>query len=166
MPDELTHDVAALAARRWLHLPWQRPAIMECGLPDGTRADVLGLNLRTGRVHIIEVKVNRQDFVRGQKKFETYQQWSDLFYVAAPKDLVVAHELPKGVGLLTIESSNIYNNWHSTRVTKVARTDLMDDERRHQIERRVMGWLLSFYESRIGDDRMKTPQWPRQEWTP
>lgn len=166
--DALTHSQAQQAARRWLHLPWVRPAIIECGLPDGTRADVLGLNLRTGRIHIIEVKVNRQDFLRGREKFEHYRQWSDLFYVAAPEGLIAAHELPKGVGLLVIrEKSYGESMWQNTRVGRAARImNPLNDERRRQIEKRVLGWLLSFYESRLNEAMEAGLEWPKQDWTP
>lgn len=55
-------------------------SLSELPLPDGRRADVVGLG-RDGRIVIVEIKSGVADF-QSDRKWNDYIEWCDLFYFA------------------------------------------------------------------------------------
>lgn len=79
-----------LAAAGW-------STIEEMRLPDGRRADIVGL-LPDGSIHIVEIKSGVPDF-RADRKWPEYREFCDQLYfaidLATPADLI-----PEHVGLI------------------------------------------------------------------
>jgi hypothetical protein len=75
--------------------------LLEVSLPNGRRADLLGVD-RKGAIVIVEVKSSREDFVVDQKWGE-YQPFCDRFYFAVapefPRDI-----LPETPGLIIADA--------------------------------------------------------------
>ena len=80
---EVARGVTRLFCRRDLF------AICEVPLPNGRRADLMGLGPK-GQIVIVEVKSGIEDF-RTDLKWHEYRPYCDLFYFA------VAPEFPQGV---------------------------------------------------------------------
>jgi hypothetical protein len=57
-------------------------AICEAPLPNGRRADMMGIDAK-GRLVIVEIKVSRADLL-GDGKWADYLDYCDLFYWAVP----------------------------------------------------------------------------------
>ena len=84
---ETTSAVTRGAARVMLALGYA--PLLEVGLPNGRRADILALGPR-GQIAIVEVKSSLEDF-RTDQKWGDYLPFCDSFYFA------VAPEFPKAV---------------------------------------------------------------------
>ena len=71
--------------------------IAEFPLPNGRRADVIGLS-ESGEVWIVEIKSNIEDF-RADQKWPEYREFSDRLFFAVKPDFPVAI-LPEDTGLI------------------------------------------------------------------
>ncbi|WP_265569562.1 MmcB family DNA repair protein [Sphingomicrobium nitratireducens] len=80
-------------------------AICEVPLPNGRRADLMGLD-RKGKLVIVEIKVARSDLV-GDAKWHDYLDYCDRFYWAVPPGLAAICEgeeyLPERAGLIVAD---------------------------------------------------------------
>ena len=74
-------------ARGVARLLWYRgiAAQREVALPDGHRADLLGVG-SDGRIWCVEIKVSADD-LRQDGKWQAYRAWCDLFCWAVPEKL-------------------------------------------------------------------------------
>lgn len=75
--------------------------LLEAGLPNGRRADVMALGPR-GDLLIVEVKSSIED-LRADTKWRDYLPYCDAFYFAVSPDFPRA-ALPQGPGLLVADS--------------------------------------------------------------
>lgn len=57
----------------------------EVSLPDGHRADLLGV-ARDGAIWCVEIKISAAD-LRQDRKWQSYRDWSDHFCWAVPEEL-------------------------------------------------------------------------------
>ena len=73
----------------------------EVTLPNGRRADLLGLD-RRGRVTIIEIKSSLEDF-RADQKWPEYLDYCDSFYFAVGVDFPL-DILPEEMGLIVADA--------------------------------------------------------------
>jgi hypothetical protein len=71
--------------------------VRELTLPDGHRADLVGLS-RDGAITIVEIKSGVADF-RTDQKWRAYRAWCDAFYFAVLPDFPVGI-LPDDTGLI------------------------------------------------------------------
>lgn len=80
-------------------------AICEMPLPNGRRADLMGVDSK-GCLLIVEIKVARADLV-GDSKWTDYLEYCDRFYWAVPPSLaaILEHErfLPREAGLIVAD---------------------------------------------------------------
>ena len=67
------------------------------------RFDALLINCRKQYVRGFEFKVNRNDFLQ-DKKWEKYLKYCNTFTFVCPPQVIKKGELPKGVGLVYVES--------------------------------------------------------------
>ncbi|MEI7931441.1 MAG: DNA repair putative endonuclease MmcB [Alphaproteobacteria bacterium] len=92
---EVTDAVTSGAARLFDALGYA--PLLEVGLPNGRRADIMALGPR-GQIAIVEVKSSLEDF-RVDLKWPEYLPYCDAFYFAVapefPRDI-----LPEGPGLV------------------------------------------------------------------
>lgn len=72
-------------------------ALTELSLKNGRRVDVIGIG-PDGRVHIVEIKSSRADFL-GDRKWPEYLVFADFFYFAVAADFP-EQLLPEGEGLI------------------------------------------------------------------
>ena len=96
---ETTLAVTKGAARLFADLGWA--PLLEVGLPNGRRADVMALGPK-GEIAIAEVKSSLEDY-RTDRKWHEYGEYCDRFYFA------VAPEFPKeilaeGPGLIVADA--------------------------------------------------------------
>jgi hypothetical protein len=95
---ETTSAVTRGAARLLLDLGYA--PLLEVGLPNGRRADIMALSPR-GRIVICEVKSGLEDF-RTDRKWGEYLPFCDLFFFAVapefPREI-----LPEGPGLMVAD---------------------------------------------------------------
>ena len=84
---ERTTQVRRATARLCLQLGWA--PVHEMTLPNGRRADLMGLGLK-GQIVIVEVKSGPQDF-KADFKWQEYRPYCDQFYFA------VAPEFPQSL---------------------------------------------------------------------
>lgn len=75
--------------------------ITEFPLPNGRRADIVGLD-RKGRIAIAEVKSSREDFV-ADAKWAEYLEFCDFFYFAVSEDFP-REILPDQCGLIVADA--------------------------------------------------------------
>lgn len=77
------------------------------------RLDAVAMDLWPSRglaLHGIEIKVSRNDWRKEKanpSKAEEIARFCDLFWIAAPKDLVPDHELPTAWGLLELDGKDL-----------------------------------------------------------
>ena len=76
---DVARGVTRLFARRQLFM------ICEVPLPNGRRADLMGLDAK-GKLVIVEIKVSRADLL-GDAKWRDYLDYCDAFYWAVPPQL-------------------------------------------------------------------------------
>jgi len=80
-------------------------AICEVPLPNGRRADLMGIDSK-GNLTIVEIKVAKADLL-GDCKWTDYLDYCDHFYWAVPADLVSIleheHYLPSEAGLIVAD---------------------------------------------------------------
>lgn len=67
------------------------------------RPDIWLVN-RDGKIIIIEVKSSRSDFT-SDKKWHIYRQFCDMMYFAIDGSYIDKDELPAGIGLMKLDSS-------------------------------------------------------------
>ncbi len=96
---EVTSAVTRGTARLLLALDW--PPLMEVGLPNGRRADLMAVT-RKGELIIIEVKSGLEDF-RTDGKWPEYAPWCDRFYFAVAPEFP-RHILPPEPGLIVADA--------------------------------------------------------------
>lgn len=81
------------------------------GFGRGRSADALAMNLWPSRgleLHGFEIKVSRADWKRelvNPEKSASIQRYCDRWWIAAPRDLVPADELPRTWGLMEIDGA-------------------------------------------------------------
>jgi hypothetical protein len=96
---ETTHAVTRGAARLFVALGYA--PLMEVGLPNGRRADIMALGPR-GEIAIAEVKSGLDDY-RTDRKWGAYLDYCDAFYFAVspefPRDI-----LPTAPGLIVADA--------------------------------------------------------------
>lgn len=92
---EITNAVTRGAARVLLDLGYA--ALAEVVLPNGRRADLMGLGPK-GEFVIVEVKSGLEDF-RADSKWPEYAPFCDRFYFAVAPEFPREH-LPTGPGLI------------------------------------------------------------------
>jgi hypothetical protein len=96
---QTTLAVTRGAGRFLVDLGWA--PLLEVGLPNGRRADVLALGPK-GELAIVEVKSSLEDF-RADLKWGEYLDWCDRFYFAVapefPREI-----LPEGPGLIVADA--------------------------------------------------------------
>ena len=96
---ETTSAVTRGAARLLMAMGYA--PLLEVGLPNGRRADLMALSPR-GRIAICEVKSGLEDF-RTDRKWGEYLPFCDAFYFAVapefPKEI-----LPEGPGLIVADA--------------------------------------------------------------
>jgi hypothetical protein len=92
---QTTSAVTRGAARLLIDLGYA--PLMEVGLPNGRRADLMALSPR-GRIAICEVKSGLEDF-RTDRKWGEYLPFCDLFYFAVAPEFP-RQVLPQGPGLI------------------------------------------------------------------
>ncbi|MEI9964205.1 MAG: DNA repair putative endonuclease MmcB [Caulobacteraceae bacterium] len=94
-----TTGVVTRGAARLLHAMGYAP-LLEVGLPNGRRADLMALGPR-GQIVIAEVKSGYEDY-RADRKWGDYLPFCDAFYFAVspefPRDV-----LPEGPGLIVAD---------------------------------------------------------------
>ena len=94
----ITSAVTRGAARLLMDMGYA--PLLEVGLPNGRRADIMALSPR-GRLAICEVKSGLEDF-RTDRKWGEYLPFCDLFYFAVapefPREI-----LPEGPGLIVAD---------------------------------------------------------------
>lgn len=73
---------------------------VEIDLPNGRRADVMGID-RLGGIVIIETKVTLIDLLRDEK-WPEYRAYCDAFFIAVPPDFQMQH-VPRGVGVIVAD---------------------------------------------------------------
>jgi hypothetical protein len=95
---ETTLNVTRGAARLFADLGWA--PLLEVGLPNGRRADVMALGPK-GQIAICEVKSGIEDF-RTDRKWGEYLEYCDHYYFAVapefPREI-----LPEGPGLIVAD---------------------------------------------------------------
>jgi hypothetical protein len=96
---ETTQLVTRGAARFFVDLGWA--PLLEVGLPNGRRADVMALGPR-GELAIVEVKSSREDFMT-DRKWGEYLDWCDRFYFAVAPEFP-RQVLPEGAGLIVADA--------------------------------------------------------------
>jgi hypothetical protein len=96
---QITSAVTRGAARLFLALGYA--PLLEVGLPNGRRADIMALGPR-GQIAVAEVKSGLEDF-RTDRKWGEYQPYCDAFYFAVapefPREI-----LPEEPGLIVADS--------------------------------------------------------------
>ena len=75
--------------------------LLEVGLPNGRRADIMGLSPR-GRLAICEVKSGLEDY-RADRKWGDYLPFCDAFYFAVAPEFP-RQILPEGPGLIVADA--------------------------------------------------------------
>lgn len=75
-------------------------AAVEIDLPNGRRADVMGID-RSGGIVIVETKVTVIDLVRDMK-WPEYRDYCDAFFIAVPPEFPMQH-VPEGVGIIVAD---------------------------------------------------------------
>jgi hypothetical protein len=96
---ETTELVTRGAARFFIDLGWA--PLLEVGLPNGRRADVLALSPK-GELAIVEVKSGLQDY-RADRKWHEYRDWCDRFYFAVAPEFP-REVLPEGPGQIVADA--------------------------------------------------------------
>jgi hypothetical protein len=96
---QTTQLVTRGAARFFVDLGWA--PLLEVGLPNGRRADVLALGPK-GQLAIVEVKSSLEDF-RTDRKWGEYLDWCDQFYFAVAPEFP-REVLPAGPGLIVADA--------------------------------------------------------------
>jgi hypothetical protein len=96
---QTTQLVTRGAARLFVDLGWA--PLLEVGLPNGRRADVLALGPK-GELAIVEVKSSLEDF-RTDRKWGEYLDWCDRFYFAVAPEFP-REVLPEGPGLIVADA--------------------------------------------------------------
>ena len=96
---ETTRQVTR-GARRFLRASGYA-VIAEAPLPNGLRADLLGL-AGDGTLHIVEVKSSLGDW-RADRKWTGYRDYCDRFYFAVPLELD-ASPFPQEAGLIVADA--------------------------------------------------------------
>ena len=95
---QTTSAVTRGAARLFIDLGYA--PLLEVGLPNGRRADILALGPR-GQIAIAEVKSGSEDF-RTDRKWADYQPFCDAFYFAVAPEFPLAI-LPEAPGLIVAD---------------------------------------------------------------
>ncbi len=95
---ETTSAVTRGAARLMIDLGYA--PLLEVGLPNGRRADIMALSPK-GRIVICEVKSGLEDF-RTDRKWGEYLPFCDAFYFAVAPEFPTA-VLPDGPGLIVAD---------------------------------------------------------------
>ena len=96
---ETTLAVTRGAARLMVDLGYA--PLLEVGLPNGRRADVMALGPK-GEIWIVECKSSRADF-KADQKWQGYLDWCDRFFWAVGGDFPV-ELLPEGQGLMLADA--------------------------------------------------------------
>jgi len=94
-----TTGVVTRGAARLLHAMGYAP-MLEVGLPNGRRADLMALGPR-GQFVICEVKSSLEDY-RTDRKWGEYLPFCDAFYFAVAPEFP-RHVLPQGPGLIVAD---------------------------------------------------------------
>lgn len=94
-----TTGVVTRGAARLLHAMGYAP-MLEVGLPNGRRADLMALGPK-GQFAIIEVKSSLEDY-RTDRKWGEYLPYCDAFYFAVAPEFP-RHVLPEGPGLIVAD---------------------------------------------------------------
>ncbi len=95
---QVTQLVTRGAARLLVGLGYA--PVAEVCLPNGRRADLMGLG-RRGEIVIVEVKSGPEDF-KSDQKWAEYQPFCDVFYFAVAPEFP-HHILPQGPGLIVAD---------------------------------------------------------------
>jgi hypothetical protein len=97
--DFVRKDQTAAVRRGVMRVLWQHgiAPLAEITLPDGRRADVMGLS-ESGEVWIVEVKSCAEDF-KADQKWRDYFEYSDLLFFAVGPEFPLAL-LPEEAGLI------------------------------------------------------------------
>ena len=96
---QTTMTVTRGAARLMLALGYA--PLLEVGLPNGRRADIMAISPR-GRLAICEVKSGLEDY-RADRKWGEYLPFCDLFYFAVAPEFP-RQILPEGPGLIVADA--------------------------------------------------------------
>jgi hypothetical protein len=75
-------------------------AAVEIDLPNGRRADVMGID-RLGGIVIVETKVTLIDLLR-DAKWPEYRDYCDAFFIAVPPNFAM-ERVPDGVGVIVAD---------------------------------------------------------------
>ena len=145
----MRHGDVAEAARRWMHIPYQRVAMKEVELPSGKRIDVLGYEPRGGALRIVECKATTEDLRRAPGQLDGYRQWADLLYLAVPGELEAKARalLPPKTGLLVVgEVVHVYYGRPVNCTRRPRRVPVATRERAAMVVR-AFGWLAAHYEA-------------------
>lgn len=95
---DVTSNVTRGAFRLAIALGWT--PLLEVGLPNGRRADVMALSSK-GEFTIVEVKSGLDDF-RSDLKWPEYRHFCDAFYFAVAPDFPIQH-IPPEPGLIVAD---------------------------------------------------------------
>ena len=139
---ELPARRIARGVRRMLAAAGQS-TIEEMRLPDGRRADIVGVS-PDGSIQIVEVKSGLADY-RADRKWRNYMEFCDRLYFAAAID-TPAHIFPEDIGLIVADDFG----------ARIVRTGV--EQRLAAARRKAM--LLSF--ARTAADRLHglhDPHW-------
>lgn len=82
---------------------------------DSLRLDALLINCRKQYIRGFEFKVTRNDFLQ-DKKWHKYIKYCNTFTFVCPPDVIKKGELPKGIGLVYVESFDAGRHVEITRV--------------------------------------------------
>lgn len=92
----------------------------------GRTADAFAMNMWTSRglaTHGYEIKISRGDWLRelaDPSKSEPIQRYCDYWWIAAPKGMIQAHELPPTWGLCEVsESGKLYKTVPAPRLEAI-----------------------------------------------
>ena len=122
------HETTTLVTRGVRRLLGNRGlgTLTEFSLPNGRRADVLGLD-RKGEFTIVEVKSTVEDF-RADNKWREYLDFCDRFYFAVPLGFTL-EIMPPDCGLMVMD------DWDAAIRRESSRRNLNSTRRRHQLIR-------------------------------
>lgn len=150
----ITHGELQEAVRCWVHVPFYRIGMVEVGLPNRTRADVLAYEPKDNSVRLVECKVTSRDLRAAPEQLRGYQKYADMVYLAVPDTLEKeARDLlfPKIGLLLVTEHHTGYSDrrYLSTRCARNPRRSELNGMTRKRMMARALTWLLAHYEQTI-----------------
>lgn len=154
----LTHRDIVACASRFLKKPYSSYVLNELQIDSwgGYRFDVVAVTPNSGKLTIVEAKASRSDFLRGKDKLSDYMNFCHRLFVAAPKGLLRADELPEGCGLLEVYESHVcrQNTWPRWRT--------MDADKYTRVLSRMMQKVLTQEDRESEMDRWRFDDWMRR----